>query len=84
MKHISQRILASSILLFAVSGIIANDPITVVTHTLTVQEKLQLLETIEITSEKEIQPVQNDEIDPAIDEILEEISQLESDSPSKE
>ena len=84
MKRISQRVLATVIVLFTASGLFANDPATVVTHTLTVQEKLQLLETIEITSKKELQPVRKDEEDTAIDEILEEISQLESDSDSKE
>lgn len=84
MKRLSQLLLATVIVLFGVSGLFANDPATVVTHTLTVQEKLQLLETIEITSKKELQPVRDDEKDPTIDEILEEISQLESDSDSKE
>ncbi|MCY4129949.1 MAG: hypothetical protein OXG15_12015 [Gammaproteobacteria bacterium] len=84
MKRLSQRVLALSIVLFAASGLFANDPATVVTHTLTVQEKLQLLETIEITSKKELQPIPDDEKDPAIDEILDEISQLESDSDSNE
>ena len=84
MKRLSQRVLATSIVLFAASGLFANDPGTVVTHTLTVQEKLQLLETIEITSKKELQRVREDEEDPTIDEILDEISQLESDSGSNE
>ena len=84
MKRLSQRVLGTSIVLFAVSGLFANDPATVVTHTLTVQEKLQLLETIEITSKKELQPIRDDEEDPAIDEILDEISQFESDSDSNE
>ena len=84
MKRLSLRGLATSIVLFAASGIFANDPVTVVTHTLSVQEKLQLLETIEITSEKELRPISEDEADRTIDEILEEISQLESDLDSKE
>ena len=84
MTRLSLRALATSLVLFAATGLVANDPATVLTHTLTVKEKLQLLETIEITSEKELQPVQADEADLKVEEILEEISQLESDSDSKE
>lgn len=78
------RALALSFVLLAATGLVANDPLTVVTHTLTVQEKLELLETIEITSEKELQPVRDDEKDAEIEKILEEISQLESDAVSNE
>lgn len=84
MTRRSLRGIATSLVLFAATGLVANDPATVFTHTLTVQEKLELLETIEITSEKELQPVKEDEKDPAVEEILDEISQLESDSDSSE
>ncbi len=84
MTRRSLRGIATSLVLFAATGLVANDPATVFTHTLTVQEKLELLETIEITSEKELQPVKEDEKDPAVEEILDEISQLESDSDSNE
>ncbi|MCY4093594.1 MAG: hypothetical protein OXG05_00555 [Gammaproteobacteria bacterium] len=84
MTRRSLRILATSLVLSAASGLVANDPTTVLTHTLTVKEKLELLETIEITSKKELQPVREDEKDPAVEEILESISQFESDSDSNE
>lgn len=78
------RSLALSFVLLASTGLVANDPLTVVTHTLTVQEKLELLETIEITSKKELQPVRDEEKDVEIEKILDEISQLESESVSNE
>ena len=84
MTRLSLRVLALSFVLFAATGLVANDPATVVTHNLTVKEKLQLLETIEITSEKELQPVREEEKDSKVEDILEAISQLESDSDSNE
>lgn len=82
MTRLPMRAIVLSFALFATTGLIANDPMTVVTHNLSVHEKLELLETIEITSEKELQPVPNDDKDQEIEKILEEISQLESDSES--
>lgn len=84
MTRQSLRTLALSFVLLASTGLVANDPLTVVTHTLTVQEKLELLETIEITSEKELQPIRDEDKDVEIEEILEEISQLESELVSNE
>lgn len=84
MTRLSLRLLATSLVLLVATGLDANDSATVVTHTLTVKEKLELLETIEITSEKELQSVHAEETDPKVEEILEEISQLEADSDSKE
>ena len=78
------RAFALTFVLLSSTGLVANDPLTVVTHTLSVQEKLELLETIEITSKKELQPVRDEEKDLEIEKILEEISQLESESESKE
>ena len=69
---------------FVTTALVANDPATVVTHTLTVQEKLELLETIEITSKKELLAIPDDEKDEDVESILDEISQLESDSTFSE
>ena len=62
---------------------VADELATVRTHTLTVEEKLELLETIEITSEKELKET-DEPADPEVEAILEELAQLESESVSNE
>ncbi|MYD42845.1 MAG: hypothetical protein F4W90_03020 [Gammaproteobacteria bacterium] len=62
----------------------ADESKRVATHNLTVSEKLELLETIEITSEKELKPVPEQDRDPEVDALLEEIGQFESDASSSD
>ena len=62
----------------------ADESKIVKTHTLTVQEKLNLLETIEITSKKEIVAELDREVDEQVEDILEELAQLESETESSE
>ena len=73
----------SSILV--VIGTIASgeDAKVVNTHSLVVQEKLQLLELIEVTSEKELQEIPVSEQDSKVEAALAELDQLESESASE-
>ena len=77
--------LAIAALMLAISSnfIVADDGNQVQTHRLTVEEKLTLIETIEITSEKELQEP-TEKADPIVDAILDEITQLESELESSE
>lgn len=78
----NSTLIALAVTAFLASTAIADDPATVKTHSLSVEQKLVLLETIEITSEKELEPVK--EADPEVDAILDEIAQLESDVSDNE
>ena len=72
---------ALSVVAITIGGFVhADDPATVKTHLLTVEEKLKLVETIEITSAKEL--VDQSEIaeDAEVESILNELAQLESES----
>ena len=80
------RSIYSALFVCALVGTIpiaAEDPTTVRTHALTVEQKLELLETIEITSEKELKE-SNEQTDPVVETILEELAQVESESVSSE
>lgn len=67
--------------LFA-TAVVADEGRVMQSHNLTVTEKLQLMETIEVTSEKEIDSENLGSPDLVVDSILDEIAQLESSSAS--
>ena len=73
----------ASILLVIGTIAYGEDAKVVNTHSLVVQEKLQLLELIEVTSEKELQEVPVNEQDPEVEAALAELDQLESESASE-
>lgn len=77
------RSLAVLLVLFGGHITFADDPLQVKTHRLTVEEKLALMETIEITSEKELKE-SSEPADEVVESILEEISQLESESDEED
>ena len=58
----------------------AEESEAVKTQTLTVEEKLEVMELIEVTSEKDLAAVPESEKDPAVESILEELGQLESET----
>ena len=73
----------SSFLLVICTFAYGEDPKVVNTHSLVVQEKLQLLELIEVTSEKELQEIPVSEQDSKVEAALAELDQLESESASE-
>lgn len=84
MRYSHVLALIAGLMLFAGTFLYAEEPPVIKTQSLTVEQKLDLLEVIEITSEKELQPIPEAEQDPVIDAILEEADQFEVDSESSE
>ena len=72
------------VVLFVAPTLVAEDPSSVITHNLTVEQKLELLETIEITSQRELKETSDEAKDPVVDAILAELAQLESSSVANE
>lgn len=83
LKRVNQLV-ALSIAGAIALGASANESDVVRSHSLTVEQKLELLETIEVTSKKEIDANDRSSGDQEVDSILDELAQLESSSDSSE
>ncbi len=78
MNRLTIRALACVVAMMSPIALFADDRATVRTHSLTVEQKLELLETIEITSAKELKTVPEESKDPSVERILKELDQFDS------
>ena len=78
------RIFLAATFVLATTGVSSDEDLAVVTHSLTVEERLETIETIDVTANKELKTTEEDPVDNEIAEILEEANDADSEQKPQE
>lgn len=78
------RIFLAATFVLASTGVSSDEELAVVTHSLTVEERLETIETIDVTANKELKTSEEDSVDDEIAEILDEANDADSDPKPQE
>ena len=80
----SLRIFFAATFVLAATGVSCDQELAVVTHSLTVEERLETIETIDVTSYKELKAADKDSMDGDVAEILDEAENAESEKKAQD
>lgn len=70
--------------MLATTGVSSDEELAVVTHSLTVEERLETIETIDVTANKDLKASNEDPVDDEIANILDEAKDADSDENPQE